>query len=320
MKLLIKRIGLVLGGILILLSLVVGIIYGIGWSKINKVYSLPSETLTVPPEAASVERGRHLVETVSGCGGCHGADLSGDILFEVPALGRFPAPNLTAGQGGVGQTFTTADWVRALRHGVDLQGKTLMFMPSNHFYYYSDADLAAIIAYLQTVPRVDNVMPPRTMTVLTVLLVGMGQFNTELRAQAIDHTAPRPAAPPGANVMFAHGRAGTMEYPPPEGSTAEYGGYLVTVSGCAECHGEGLVGRRAEAAQNGPPAGPNLTRGGELIGWSQADFVKALRAGVKPSGTQLSDEMPWKQFGQMSDEEIQAIWLYLQSLPAQPTP
>jgi hypothetical protein len=26
--------------------------------------------------------------------------------------------------------------------------------------------------------------------------------------------------------------------------------------------------------------------------------------------------MPWKSFGQMTDEELEALWMYFQSLPA----
>jgi mono/diheme cytochrome c family protein len=300
MKLL-KWLGIVLAGLVIVVLATAGVLYGLGWSKLNKVYPVSASALTLPTDPAAIERGRHLVETVSLCGSCHGPDLSGGILFEVAALGSFPAPNLTRGEGGVGRALTDSDWVRALRHGVDSEGRTLAFMPSNHFYYYSDSDLAAVIAYVKSAPPVDNVMPPLTLTPLGYLLTGMGGFDSELRAEQIDHTAPRPPAPP-------------------PGPSAEYGQYLVRVGICSECHGEGLVGRTAAQAERGAPAGPNLTRGGELIGWSEEDYLKALRTGVKPSGSQMSDEMPWKQIGQMSDEELHAIWLYLQSLPAQPTP
>jgi hypothetical protein len=60
----------------------------------------------------------------------------------------------------------------------------------------------------------------------------------------------------------------------------------------------------------------NLTPGGELAGWTQADFITTLRTGVTPGGRVLSDEMPWTYVGQMTDDELEAIWLYLQSLPA----
>ena len=63
---------------------------------------------------------------------------------------------------------------------------------------------------------------------------------------------------------------------------------------------------------------PNLTRGGEMDGWSEEDFIATMRTGVTPSGHQLNDFMPWKYFGQMTDDELKAVWMYLQSLPALP--
>ena len=63
---------------------------------------------------------------------------------------------------------------------------------------------------------------------------------------------------------------------------------------------------------------PNLTRGGEMVGWSEEQFITTIRTGVTPGGKQLIDFMPWKYFGQMTDEELSAVWMYLQSLPALP--
>jgi hypothetical protein len=37
---------------------------------------------------------------------------------------------------------------------------------------------------------------------------------------------------------------------------------------------------------------------------------------VTPYGRSLSEEMPWKNFGQMTNAELKALWMYLQSLPA----
>jgi len=74
---------------------------------------------------------------------------------------------------------------------------------------------------------------------------------------------------------------------------------------------------------NGAPFGPpgqevptpNLTFGGPLASWREEDFVKTLQTGVTPGGKKLSDDMPWQSFGQMSDDELHAVWLYIQSLP-----
>jgi hypothetical protein len=61
--------------------------------------------------------------------------------------------------------------------------------------------------------------------------------------------------------------------------------------------------------------GPNLTPGGELAAWSEADFIQTIRTGATPSGHQLNAVMPWKTYGKMSDDELKATFLYLQSLP-----
>ena len=86
---------------------------------------------------------------------------------------------------------------------------------------------------------------------------------------------------------------------------------------CQNCHGADLAG----GANPNPtgPAVPNLTPAGELRAWSQADFIKAIRTGDTLSGQHLSDAMPWKTFCGMTDDELQAIWLYLKSVPAKPT-
>ena len=50
--------------------------------------------------------------------------------------------------------------------------------------------------------------------------------------------------------------------------------------------------------------------------WSEEDFIATLRTGMTPSGHQLKESMPWKYFGQMTDDELKALWMYLQSLPS----
>jgi mono/diheme cytochrome c family protein len=100
---------------------------------------------------------------------------------------------------------------------------------------------------------------------------------------------------------------------PEPGVTVAYGEYLART--CKECHGENLNGKPF-----GPPGQevptPNLTPGGELGSWSEQDFFNTLRTGVTPNGRQLREDMPWKYFGKMSDDELKALWMYLRSLPA----
>jgi len=46
--------------------------------------------------------------------------------------------------------------------------------------------------------------------------------------------------------------------------------------------------------------------------------MRTLRTGSTPSGKQLIDFMSWKYLGHMTNDELRAVWLYLESLPALP--
>jgi mono/diheme cytochrome c family protein len=295
MRRVLRILGSILGVLVGLIVIALAAAFLISNAKLNKVYQIADEPVPIPSDAASLERGRHLVTAVAGCTGCHGENLGGTIFIPGgPAV--LPAPNLTSGAGGVGQQFTDADWIRALRHGVSPDSKSLIIMPANSLYYLSDADLGTLIAYVKSIPPVDNQLPERQVSMLGHALIAAGVF--PLVAEQIDHSAPRPHAPPA-------------------GRTVEYGRYLVTVGSCADCHGANLAG----AAPNDPsePPAPNLTSGGELGGWSDADIVRALREGVTPGGRQLNDAMPWRFYGQMTDDELAALVSYLRTLPRLPS-
>lgn len=292
MKKVLKWIGIALAGLLGLVLIAAVGLYLVGSSKLNKRFSVQTASITVPADPSSIARGEHLVQAVSGCQTCHGERLEGQIFVNSPAMAVLAAPNLTSGAGGVGKTFTDADWMLAIRHGVTPDHRGLLLMPSQYFSRYSDEDLAAIIAYLKSLPPVDNPIPDRKVGPVGKLMVGAGQL-PPLPATRIDHSAKPPAPVPGP--------------------TAEYGAYLVTVGFCRECHAENLAGN---TNPNGPPPGPNLTQGGEMRAWTEADFINTIRTGVKPGAIPLSEEMPWKYYQKMTDEELKAIWAYLNSLPA----
>jgi hypothetical protein len=87
----------------------------------------------------------------------------------------------------------------------------------------------------------------------------------------------------------------------------EYGRYCLILPG--------LPWRDLAGSQE-PGAGLNLTPAGDLKNWTESDFIRALRTGVTPEGKNLNPElMPWKRIGELTDEELRAIWLYLQTLP-----
>ena len=130
-------------------------------------------------------------------------------------------------------------------------------------------------------------------------MLTLGQLPAEAAVPdvtVIDHESPRPAAPQ-------------------PGVTVEYGEYVAST--CTVCHGSNLNG---QMICEGSPEylAPNLTPGGEVAFWSEADFITTLRTGITPSGKQLKDVMTWKYFGQMAEDDLQAVWLYLQSLSPLP--
>jgi mono/diheme cytochrome c family protein len=292
-----RWIGIVLGsllGLLLLAFLVLYIIGSVKWSRMHGKYDVPVETITIPTGQAAIVRGEHIA-TLHLCRICHTEALSGQAV-SVPGLLTFGIPNLTSGVGGVGATNTDEEWVRAIRHGVGHDDRGLAMMPVRTFYYLSDEDLGALIAYLKSLPPVDNELPPTDLGPLGRVMLALGQLPPEIipNVTMIEHTAPRPVAPvPGVTV--------------------EYGEYLART--CALCHGPNLNGQTVQL--DGPPVlTANLTPGGELSFWSEADFITTMRTGVTPSGHQLKAEMPWKYLGQMTDDELKTVWLYLQSLPA----
>lgn len=290
-----KRIGIALLAVVVLIAAVLAFMIGSTTRRMTRTYDIDPAPLTVTIADADPAVGAHWAEM--HCETCHGADLGGGPFFDDPSLGYVDAPNLTAGRGGVGATNTDDDWVRAIRHGVRHDGRSVFIMPSNDFYYLSDADLAGIIAYVKSVPPVDRETRDPNFKPFAKLLYAVGAFGDLLYAETIDHDVRPPA--------------------PPVGVTTAYGDYLVNAHGCRSCHGAELTGM--QPAEPGAPFAPNLTPGGDLADWTQADFFTTLRTGVTPTGHQLSESMPWQGLGKMTDDEMSAVWLCLESLPALPT-
>jgi len=290
---------LVLGIVVAAVIVILGIALLVGTAKLRSKYEISQQTLAlaIPSDAASVERGRHFVTAIAGCIDCHGADLGGSAFLDVPPF-RIVAPNLTRGQGGVGTTFSDADFVRAIRHGVAPDGHALLVMPADDYTYLSDQDLADIIAYLRSLPAVDRQLPPSDVRPLGRLLLAANLLPLP-PAATIDHNSRQPAQMP---FQVSSG----------------YGRYLAQVGGCTGCHGAGLSGGKIPGLPPDAPPAQNITPAA-IGGWTEKDFVRALRVGKRPDGSTIAPLMPWRYFTRMTDGEIAALWLYIHSVPARPT-
>ncbi len=239
----------------------------------------------------SVARGQRIVATRAGCSGCHGPDFGGRELVDEWIVGRWTAPNLTTGKGGVTADFRPSDWDYAVRHGLRHGGRTST-MPTFEFANLSDRELSDIVAYIRSMPPVDH--QPGSMRFGPVLAYVFASKPDFIAAFDLDHQKPHAREPPVAGV------------------TAEFGGHLVQV--CRGCHGPGLSGGRIQGDPDGTIY-PNLTpHETGLKDWSEADFIRAIREGKRKDGSAISNDMPWKEYAALSDEELKAIYAYLRTV------
>ena len=115
----------------------------------------------------------------------------------------------------------------------------------------------------------------------------------------------------------------TVSTPSPAEEDAERRGeYLVRAGGCFSCHtaagGQKLAGGRALTTPFGTFYSPNITPDPETgIGrWTDTEFLRALREGVRPGGTNYFPVFPYPSFTGITDSDALAIKAYLFSLPA----
>jgi cytochrome c553 len=255
-------------------------------SRVARTWQVNSPPVTIPvndPEA--VERGRYLVHKVSLCIECHGEDLGGKQVTEFPVKTLWGS-NLTRGRGGLGASYTDADFTRALTHGVKKDGRSVVFMPSQD-YKFTERDMASLIAYIRSLPPVDRETPGTELGFLARALstfVGLPLLPAEL----IDHE----------NVGFEPDTA--------RADAVSAGDYVIDTAGCRGCHGPALDG------VGGMPDAANLTPVG--IGhWTEADFKTAIREARRPNGTTILPTMP-RVYKEVPDDELSRIYAYLRTL------
>ncbi len=257
-----------------------------GRTAFNQTYEVTAALLSeTPTDSLTLAHGMHLAN-IHGCMDCHGETFAGRTMIDAPPF-LVSASNLTAGEGGIGSTYTTEDWDRAIRYGVRPDGSSLVIMPSRTMHNLTDEDASALIAYLKSLPSVDNPLPETELRTLGLVLVGTGAFDP---ANEVHTSASRKAIDTSASVEAK-------------------GAYLSSIT-CTYCHGEDLRG--GAPIDPSYPAPPDIVVAGA---WPYAIFEKAMRTGESPNNPAINPEhMPWSSFRHMTGEELEAIHTYLGSL------
>jgi mono/diheme cytochrome c family protein len=160
------------------------------------------------------------------------------------------------------------------------------------YQFLSKSDISALIAYLRSVPAIDQESPKISVGPMSKILYGLGELpNLVASNNFIDPTLDIPK--------------------PEEGNTAEFGKYIVN-SSCAGCHRFDLSGGNIPGAPPDWPSAPPLNNL-VAIGYTADKFSATLRGGVKPDGTNLKLPMAGSTARLMTDDELGAIWKYLES-------
>ncbi|HEX6694062.1 MAG TPA: cytochrome c [Longimicrobiales bacterium] len=292
MKKWLRRSAYVVGTLVALLVLTIGGIYGMSASVLGARPEAAAHA--IDPAAANPTEGARLA-LIFGCTDCHGTDFGGTMVIDEKPMARLAAPNLTAGRDG--DALTDEAFERAVRHGVGADGRSLIIMPSAEYTYLSDTDIANILAYIRTMPPVQRELPARSFGPVGRMLIATHKVQTQPALIASDSNARH------------------LTRPAPD-DTVQLGYYMTRI--CTGCHGHDLAG--ALPMDPSAPPGANLTPGGNPGHWSLEEFRTVFRTGRTPEGKQLNPaQMPWAMFGQANPEEIDAIWAYLQTLPAKET-
>ena len=271
----------------------------------------PAMAQPSPPASDVVTRGEYVFH-VAGCASCHseadgkGPPLAGGVAVKTE-FGIFYTPNISPDpEHGIGR-WSEADLRRALKEGESPEGRP--YYPAFPYPSYtgmSDADIAALYAYLQAQPASDRPSRPHEL-----------KFPYSMR----------PLLRVWRALYFTPGRS-----PVSPGQTPEIarGAYLVGAVGhCAECHtprnflGALDYGMWLAGAAHGATGGdsvPNITPDPKTgIGdWSEDNIVDLLTDGSTPDGDQVGSDMGHvvdNSARYLTPEDRRAIARYLKSIP-----
>jgi Cytochrome c len=283
--------------------------FTIGWRPFfgPAARAVTSRKFETTPERLA--RGRYLATSI-GCLFCHsehdwtkpgepilpGQEGAGEAMPFLDLPGRVIAPNLTPDAATGAGNWTDDQLARAIREGIGHDGRALFpMMPYQRFRHMSDEDLASVIVYLRSLPPVRHELPATQIIFPVKYLI---------------RNAPEPVTAPVAS-------------PDPSDRVA-WGRYLATIGGCEDCHtpndhgrdvpGMNFAGGMVFKTALAQAAAANITPDASGISYyDEALFLKMMRTGYV-GARKLSTIMPFNVYGNMTDDDLKAIFAYLRTV------
>lgn len=302
----------------VFLAIVVFLFVAVAAGALYLKYMLPNADaapiIKIAADSVMIQRGEYLANHVAVCMDCHSSrDWS---KFAGPLAGNFGgggekfakdagfpgtiySPNITPFALG---SWTDGEVYRAITGGISKDGSALFpVMPYHHYGTMDQQDVYDIIAYIRTLPPVKTNYPRHELDFPVSLLV---------------NTMPSPPA---------------HLTKPASADRVAYGGYLVNVAGCVDCHSQNDKGVIVKGTEFGggmefkQPSGvaraTNITSDETGIGsWKEADFIQKFRHYAntenlwKLSASDVNSPMPWSMYAGMTDEDLSAIYAYLRTV------
>jgi len=273
-----------------------------------------SRTDSAAGDDSQIERGKYLA-IAGNCASCHtvesGAFMAGGLAFQT-SFGRIYSTNITPdADTGIGN-WTGAQFLNSMRHGVRPDGEHLYpVFPYTAFTKITDNDIAALFAYLKSIPAVSQEAPENDLA-----------FPFSQRSLMSVWKA-----------MFFNDGA----YEQDDSQSAEWnrGAYLVeALAHCGACHSPRnyLGAEHSEMAMTGgvyidkvpngtlrPWSAPNLTSAPSGLGlWPLEEVAVYLKTGqnsyVETFGPM--NEVLLNSTRHLSDDDINSMAVYLKSLPS----
>ncbi len=286
-------------------------------SAYPKVDPPSNEKVEITP--ARLKRGAYLVKHVTVCLDCHStrdwSKLYGPVIpntlgkggeeyneQNAGVPGKLYAKNITP--AGIG-SWTDGELIRAITCGVNKNNVSLFpLMPYVHYNNLSREDLYSIVAYIRSLPAIQNTINERSL-----------DFPLNFIVKTIPLKSYMPAPEPNKN------------------NPVEYGKYLVNAAACFDCHTQMVKGKpiMEKAFAGGFPfqlAGgtvrssnitPDPVSG--IGSWTKEQFITRFKSTnvesnqfVSVGQKDFNSVMPWTLYGGMKQEDLSAIYDYLRTI------